>query len=87
MKPGQLIEYNLSNIFQENSYTTCGGETIPQPFSEKPNFKNISRSSFINFVFFAYQAEGYRNRLKLSWRLLTFTSCKIKKNKQKEVRK
>ena len=36
MKPGQLIEYNLSNSFLENSYTKCGGETIARPFSKKP---------------------------------------------------
>ena len=35
MKPGQLIEYNLRNIFLEKSYTKCGGETSPRPFSEK----------------------------------------------------
>ena len=28
MKFGQLIEYNMRNIF-ENSYTKCAGETIP----------------------------------------------------------
>ena len=25
----------MKNIFLENSYTKCGGETIPRPFSEK----------------------------------------------------
>ena len=35
MKPGQLIEYNLRNIFLEKSYTKCGRETSPRPFSEK----------------------------------------------------
>ena len=35
MKLGQLIEYNLRNIFLEKSYTKCGGETIPRPFSKK----------------------------------------------------
>ena len=29
MKFGWLIEYNISNIFFENSYTEYGGETIP----------------------------------------------------------
>ena len=36
MKFGQLIEYNMRNIFLEKSYTKCGGETIPRPFPEKP---------------------------------------------------
>ena len=35
MKFGQLIEYNMRNIFLENSYTERGGETSPRPFSEK----------------------------------------------------
>ena len=35
MKFGQLIEYNIRNIFLEKSYTKCGGETSPRPFSEK----------------------------------------------------
>ena len=34
MKFGQLIEYNMRNIFLEKLYTKCGGETSPRPFSE-----------------------------------------------------
>ena len=32
---GQLKEYNKRNIFLEKSYTKCGGETNPRPFSMK----------------------------------------------------
>ena len=32
VKFGQLIEYNMRNIFLEKSYTKCGGETVPRPF-------------------------------------------------------
>ena len=35
IKFGQLVEYNMRNIFLENSYTKYGGETIPRPFSKK----------------------------------------------------
>ena len=35
MKFGQLIECNMRNVFLEKSYTKCGGETSPRPFSEK----------------------------------------------------
>ena len=35
MKFGQLIEQNMRNTFPEKSYTKCGGETIPIPFSKK----------------------------------------------------
>ena len=32
---GQLIEHKMINIFLEKSYTRCGGEAIPRPFSKK----------------------------------------------------
>ena len=35
VKFGQLIEYNMRKIFLEKSYTKCGRETIPRPFSKK----------------------------------------------------
>ena len=35
MKFGQLIKYNMKNIFLEKSCTKYGGETIPRPISEK----------------------------------------------------
>ena len=34
LKFGQLIEYNMRNIFLEKSCTKYGGETIPRPFLE-----------------------------------------------------
>ena len=33
MKFGQLIEYNMRNIYLEKSYTKYGGETIPRVLS------------------------------------------------------
>ena len=35
MKFGQLVEYNMRNIFLKKSYTKYDGETIPTPFSKK----------------------------------------------------
>ena len=35
MKFGQLIEYNMRNIFLEKSYTKRGEETSPRSFSGK----------------------------------------------------
>ena len=35
MKFGQLMEYNMRNIFLEKSCTKCGGETISRFFSKK----------------------------------------------------
>ena len=35
MKFGQLIEYNMRNIFLEKPNTKCGGETSLRPFYKK----------------------------------------------------
>ena len=35
MKFSQLIDYDMRNIFLQKSYTKCGGETSPRPFSKK----------------------------------------------------
>ena len=37
MKFGQLIEYNMWNIFVEKSYTKYSGETIPRPYLKYQN--------------------------------------------------
>ena len=38
MKFGELIEYNMTNIFLEKSFTKCSRETIPRPLSKKSKF-------------------------------------------------
>ena len=35
MKCGQVIEFNMRNIFLEKSYVKSGGETSSLPFAEK----------------------------------------------------
>ena len=35
MKFGQLIEYNMRNIFLGKSYTKCGGKLSARPLYEK----------------------------------------------------
>ena len=35
---GQLLEYNMRNIFLEKSYTKCGEEASPRTFSKKSEF-------------------------------------------------
>ena len=37
IKFGQLIEYNMKNIFLEKSYTKCGAELVPGPFIKNQN--------------------------------------------------
>ena len=36
-KFGQLLEYNIKNIFLEKSYTKCGGEASPRPIYKNQN--------------------------------------------------
>ena len=40
IKFGELIDYDMRNIFLEKSFRKCGGETSPRSFSEKLNLKN-----------------------------------------------
>ena len=50
MKFGQLLEYNLTNIFVEKSYTKCGGEGT---LWRRNFFSNLWINSlrFIRFVY------------------------------------
>ena len=50
MKFGQLIEYNLTNIFLERSYTKCGGEIIPRPFFKKSKL-NLSPDQYYKVLY------------------------------------
>ena len=36
MKFGQLINYNMRNIFLNKSWRKCAGETIPRPLVQQP---------------------------------------------------
>ena len=79
IKFGQLIEYNLRNIFLEKSYTKYGGKTIPRPFSEKSKSSiSLDQQSKIlySLLLLNVQVEGYRNTLKRSCRPLAFTTYK-----------
>ena len=44
MKFGQLIEYDMRNIFLEKSYKKWGREAIPRPFTKKSKIGHISVS-------------------------------------------
>ena len=53
MKTGQLLEYNLRNIFIEKSYTKCGRETIPRPFSKKSKLSiSLDRYCKVLYILF-----------------------------------
>ena len=57
MEFGLLIEYNLRNIFLEELYTKCGGETIPRHFFRKSKLSiyldQYSKVLYILFSLFA----------------------------------
>ena len=56
MKLGQLIEYNMKNIFVEKWYSKCAGETIPRPLSKKSKL-SISldqKCKVLNSLFLLY---------------------------------
>ena len=56
MKFGQLIECNMRKIFLEKSYSRCGGETSPSPFSKKIKLSlSLDQQSK---VFIVWQVEG-----------------------------
>ena len=77
MKFSQLTDYAMRKIFLKKSYTKCGGEPSPRPFSEKWKL-NVSLDQlskvFLQFAFVVCQAEGYGKILKLICRPLAFTS-------------
>ena len=55
---GQLIEYNMRNIFLGKFHTKCGGETISRLFSKNSKL-NLSLDQSLKFyaVCFVCQAE------------------------------
>ena len=56
MKFGQLIQYNMRNIFHEKSYTKCGRKTIPRPFSQNSKLSmSLDRySEILCFLFLLF---------------------------------
>ena len=45
IKFGQLIDYNMRNVFLEKSRIKCGGEASPTPFFKKMKIEHISGST------------------------------------------
>ena len=54
MKISQLIECTTRNIFLEKTYTKCGQETIPKPFSKKIKIEHISGLTVKRFTQFVF---------------------------------
>ena len=76
LKFGQLIQYNMRNIFAEKANTKCAGETIPRPLSKKLKL-SISLDQWckvLNSLPLLYtNFRGYQNIVKSSCRPLVFT--------------
>ena len=79
MKFGQLIGYNMRNIFLEKLYKKCAGEASPRPFYKKSE-SSISldqQSEMLHSLFSLYvQVKVYQNILKLRCCPLAFTLYK-----------
>ena len=55
MEFGQLIEYNMRNIFVEKSYTKCAGKIIPRPSKiSKLSISLDQQSKVLNSLFLLY---------------------------------
>ena len=79
----QLVEYNMRNIFLEESYTKCGGETIPRPFYKIQNWVYLWIKS-LNFYTVCTCAkskaiERHWDHILKPWsRPLAITSCNVR---------
>ena len=71
MKFGQLIEYNMRNIFLEKSYTKCGGETFPDPFLKIQNWEISGSTDWNTTKLFLFYIQNEVNQNKLKLRRLT----------------
>ena len=70
-KFGQLLKYNMRDIFLEKSYTKYGWKRSPRRFSKKKKIKIEHISvKFYSFFLLHVQVEGYRNILQLRCRPL-----------------
>ena len=83
MKIGQLIEYNMRNIFREKSCKKYGEETIPRANSRA--YLWIHSLNFYATYFYCMSSLELFSILKLRCRPLAFTSYKAFLKKTKRV--
>ena len=50
MKFGQLMGYNMRNIFREVSYTKCDRKTIPRPFRYLDDYSKTLYSLYLLYT-------------------------------------
>ena len=63
---GQLLEYNMRNIFVEKSYTKCGEETIPRSFSKKLKL-SISLDQQPKVLYILFLSYAKLRTIKIYW--------------------
>ena len=66
MKFGQLIDYNMRNIFLEKSYTKYGGKTSPRSFSEKLKLC-ISLDQYSNVLYSLFLLHAKLRAIEMYW--------------------
>ena len=60
MKLGLLIEYNMRNLFLVKSYTRCGRETIPRPFSKNSKLSiTLDQYSKVVYILFFFACQRW----------------------------
>ena len=83
----QLIEYNMKDVFLQNSYAKRGRQTSPKIFPRNKNraYLWISSLKFYAVCFILCPIQGLPNILKLKCWPLAFSSFKVFFRKQKEI--
>ena len=66
MKFGQLIEYNLRNIFLEEWYTKYGGETIRRPFLNNSKL-SISLDQYYKVLYILFLLFAKFRTIEIDW--------------------
>ena len=66
IKFGQLIDYNMRNIFLEKSYTKYGGKTSPRSFSEKLKLC-ISLDQYSNVLYSLFLLHTKLRAIEIYW--------------------
>ena len=90
MKFGQLIEYNMRNIFLENHTQDVVEKLSPDPLLKNENWAYllINYLKFYTVCFYHMPSWGYQNMLRLSSKPLAITSYKafLKNKKRSGIR-
>ena len=87
MKSRQFMEYYITNIFLEKSFTKYGGETVPRPFLKNQNWKFfwIVNLIFYTVCFYCMPSWGLSKYIESKMQTTSFYLINSFFEKQKEV--